>query len=51
MVLAAAVIAALVVGWLAGMMTFKRSEQWCTRHGTTKTCSQCLAVPMRHPRV
>ena len=42
MVLAAAVIASLIVGFLAGLLSFKQSEQFCPTHGVTKTCSLCL---------
>jgi hypothetical protein len=26
---------------MAGLLTFKRSEQWCPEHGTTKACLLC----------
>lgn len=34
-------VASLVVGFLAGLLTFKQSERWCPRHGTTKMCLLC----------
>jgi hypothetical protein len=30
-----------VAGWLAGMLTFKRSTRWCPVHGVTMTCAVC----------
>jgi hypothetical protein len=51
MVIGLAVVASLVVGFLAGLLTFKRSERWCPQHGTTKVCLLCersglsVAVP------
>jgi len=39
------VVAAL--GWLAGMLTFRRSLRWCPRCGETLRCGSCRrsAVP------
>ena len=42
MVLVGAIVAALVVGFLAGLMSFKKSEEYCPDHGVTRTCSICL---------
>lgn len=44
MSLAAGVIAALAVGFMAGLLSFKKSEQYCPDHGITKSCAIC-----RHP--
>ncbi|XVU26099.1 hypothetical protein ACQPZJ_03285 [Actinoplanes sp. CA-054009] len=41
MVLLAAVIAALMVGFLAGLWSFRKSEQFCPDHGITRLCSIC----------
>jgi hypothetical protein len=41
MIVGVAVVASLVVGFMAGLLTFKRSEQWCPEHGTTKACLLC----------
>jgi hypothetical protein len=40
-VLAAAVIASLIIGFLAGLLSFRKSEQFCPNHGITKTCPLC----------
>jgi hypothetical protein len=29
------------IGWLAGMLTFKRSTRWCPVHGVTLMCAHC----------
>jgi hypothetical protein len=47
MVLAGAVIAALMVGFLAGLLSFKQSQQFCQNCGVTKTCSICAHKPAR----
>jgi hypothetical protein len=36
-----AVVAALMLGFLAGMLTFKRSLQWCRNCGGL-TCPNCV---------
>lgn len=36
-----AVTVALVVGFAAGLLTFKRASQWCGHCGLTKVCPQC----------
>jgi hypothetical protein len=36
------IVVALLVGWLAGMLTFKRSEHWCRACGTRLTCAACV---------
>jgi hypothetical protein len=41
---AAAVISALLVGFLAGLLTFKRKQQWCDRCGAVKTCPDRVCV-------
>jgi Ser/Thr protein kinase RdoA (MazF antagonist) len=35
------VVMASLVGWLAGMLTFKRSMAWCTECGETLGCLHC----------
>jgi hypothetical protein len=36
------VVAALLVGFLAGLLTFKSKQRWCERCGRTLTCASCL---------
>ena len=40
MVLGVAVLAAMSVGFLAGLLTFRRAAQWCPICGVTMTCPQ-----------
>ena len=47
MALAIVALSALIVGFLTGLLTFKRSEQWCTECGETKRCPKCIPLPMR----
>ena len=37
----AVVVAAPIVGFLAGLLTFKRSLRWCRYCGRTLSCSAC----------
>ena len=37
----AALVGALLMGWVAGMCTFKRSQRWCPVHGVTLLCLEC----------
>ncbi|MEV0726556.1 hypothetical protein AB0I37_27720 [Micromonospora purpureochromogenes] len=37
----AAISAALVLGFLAGLLTFKRSLQWCRICGASLACLEC----------
>ena len=39
--LAIPIALALVVGWVAGMVTHKRAERWCPLDGSTLTCPRC----------
>jgi hypothetical protein len=39
--LAASVVIALVVGWLAGMLTRERSSHWCPADGARLSCPEC----------
>jgi hypothetical protein len=45
----AAVIVSLVLGFLAGMRTFKRSLQWCSNCGLTLTCPGCVQLRAAQP--
>lgn len=36
------VMAALMIGFLAGLLTFKAKQQWCAACGQTSTCPMCL---------
>jgi hypothetical protein len=42
MAIAAAVSGGIVLGFLAGLFSFKKSEQFCAEHGVTKTCQLCI---------
>ena len=37
------IMAALLLGFFAGLLTFKRSQQWCPSCGTTLCCPACGA--------
>jgi len=39
------VTAALTVGFLAGLLTFKVKRRWCENCGQNLTCPSCLAGP------
>ena len=39
--MAVAVIASLLVGFLAGLLSFKKKSTWCTGCGAVKSCPQC----------
>lgn len=41
-------IAGLVLGFLAGLLTFRRTLRWCRACGETLTCARC--VPVRKER-
>jgi hypothetical protein len=41
MIVLATTAATLLIGFLAGLFTVKRSERWCATHGITKTCPLC----------
>jgi hypothetical protein len=36
--------AALVVGFIAGLLTFKAKQRWCERCGCTLSCQSCLGA-------
>jgi len=36
-----ATLGAGMLGWLAGMWTLKRSQQWCRLCGRTLSCANC----------
>jgi hypothetical protein len=40
MTLAIAVTAAILIGFLAGLLTFRRASHWCPDCGLTLTCPQ-----------
>lgn len=42
----AAISAALVLGFLAGLLAFKRSLQWCRTCGASLCCPECTR-PLR----
>ena len=35
------IVAALLVGFLAGLLTFKVKTQWCPKCGAVKSCPAC----------
>lgn len=37
----AAIVAAVFVGFLGGLLTFKRSLRWCRHCGAALTCASC----------
>ena len=46
----ATVIAAIVVGFLAGLLSFKRSLRWCRHCGQILSCADCAGRPATvHP--
>jgi hypothetical protein len=36
-------VAALAIGWVAGMLTFRRSALWCRQCGEILGCLRCEA--------
>jgi hypothetical protein len=36
-------VAVAAVGWLAGMLTFRRASHWCPVHGETLACRLCAS--------
>jgi hypothetical protein len=45
------VLAALAVGFLGGLLTFKRSLRWCRRCGGHLQCLACLRQAQRLSQV
>ena len=45
MILVIAVAAALLVGFLAGLTSFKKTNEYCGRHGVTRLCPLCAPAP------
>jgi hypothetical protein len=41
------VIAALSAGYVAGLVSFKKTNEFCDRHGVTRTCPICPEVGQR----
>lgn len=41
--LVGAVISSLILGFLAGLLTFKRKQMWCSTCGITLACLPCTA--------
>lgn len=44
MIIAIAVLAALLIGFVAGLTSFKKTNEYCGRHGVTRTCPLCPPV-------
>lgn len=38
-------VMALLIGFMAGLLTFKRSERWCPNCGNGLICGRCTAAP------
>jgi hypothetical protein len=45
MAYAAVALAAIIVGFIAGLVTFKRSFAWCPKCGVTLRCLECASQP------
>jgi hypothetical protein len=43
------VLAALVVGFLAGLLSFRIKTRWCPSCGATLGCVECRDRRARHP--
>jgi hypothetical protein len=43
---AIAVIAAVFIGFTAGLLTYRQSRRWCPACGTTLTCRSCGFRPV-----
>ncbi|NMO55109.1 hypothetical protein HH310_28475 [Actinoplanes sp. TBRC 11911] len=41
MIIAIAVLAALLIGFVAGLVSFKKSNEYCDQHGVTRMCPIC----------
>lgn len=41
--------AALVLGFVTGLLTFKRSTGWCSECGAILRCTECLGHSTRRP--
>jgi hypothetical protein len=37
------IVAATLLAYLAGLLSFKIKSRWCTNCGTVKTCPRCAA--------
>jgi hypothetical protein len=49
MILGIAVVAAFLAGFLAGLVSFKKTNEYCGRHGVTRTCPLCTEDPAPAP--
>jgi hypothetical protein len=41
MIIAIAVLTALLIGFLAGLVSFKKTNEYCGQHGVTRMCPIC----------
>ncbi len=44
---AIAVLPALLMGFVAGLVTLRRSSRWCPACGAVLRCTECAAQPTR----
>lgn len=44
-----ALIGVALLGWLAGMVTLKRSQAWCAACGRRLSCAACARVSDYQP--
>ncbi len=42
-----AILAALLLGFVAGLVTLKRSSHWCPACGAVVRCTECAGQPTR----
>ncbi|MFB9234087.1 hypothetical protein ACFFWC_00825 [Plantactinospora siamensis] len=50
MSLTMATLASALLGWIAGMWTFKRSQRWCPTCGNALACPSCRDGRHRQPK-
>jgi hypothetical protein len=45
MILGIVVVAVFLAGFLTGLLSFKKTNEYCDRHGVTRTCPLCADDP------
>ncbi|XVU27661.1 hypothetical protein ACQPZJ_11680 [Actinoplanes sp. CA-054009] len=48
MILGMVTVIALLVGFLAGLTSFKKTNEYCDRHGVTRLCPLCTETHAGH---